>query len=493
MSRFLMIQGTASGVGKSLITAGLLRYFLRRGRRVVPFKAENMSLNSGVTVYGEEIARAQILQALAARREADSRMNPILLKPQGGTIQVIVRGKIWKKIPPFAELKEREFLWQVILESILSLSAENDLILIEGMGSPAEINLRKRDMANMRLALHLKTPVVLVGDIERGGVFASLYGTWALLKERERELLRGFVINKLHGDKGVLRSGIEQLERLTGMRALGVLPYVSFLLDEEDSLHRRPILLSFPEKAIHIGIVALPHLANYTDFQPLLLEEDVSVSLVSPLDSLENLDLVILPGTKNTLEDTIFLVERGFAEKVGHFLRKGGKILGVCGGFQMLGRLIRDEEGIESPQREVEGLSIVDMITEIHPEKVLRRVRGYWESDPECLVEGYEIHNGRSRLTRSYRPFFIVEGEGEGIAIGEQVFGTYLHGLFDSARFRRHFLNLLRTAKGLPPLFRYGPSWQEKLDEELDRLSEFCAQHLDVSYLEELIDSQQTS
>lgn len=488
MGKLLMIQGTASGVGKSLVVAGIIRVFTRRGMRVAPFKAENMSLNSGVTARGGEISRAQMLQALAGGVEPDVSMNPILLKPQGGAIQVIVRGRFWKTVPPFSLSKEKIFLKKVVAESFLDLVSRFDLVVVEGMGSPVEINLQGGDIANMDFARSFHCPVVLVGDIERGGVFASLYGTWALFSEEERALLRGFIINKLHGEKEILRPGIEMLKELTQIPTLGILPYREFYLDDEDSFNLRIRRFKSPLGTIRIGVVHLPHFANTSDFQPLFLEQDVSLSFISPNADFSSLDLLILPGTKNTMADLSFLQEGQFGEHLQVFLEGGGTILGICGGFQMLGLSVRDPGHLESSQDEVLGFSLFPMVTELRPEKILRRVQGFWVRDPKARMTGYEIHQGRSTLYVPCSPFFHLESYGEeGICDEGRVFGTYCHGIFDQPHFRRSFLNFLRVKRGLLPLEKRGPSWQEYLLGELDTLADFLEEYLDFSLLSKIV------
>jgi adenosylcobyric acid synthase len=487
MSRLLMVQGTASGVGKSLLVAGLLRYFTRKGLRCAPFKAQNMSLHSGVTPKGGEIARAQILQAQAAGIPPDARMNPVLLKPEGGSIQVVLLGKVWGKTTPFAPFPKDVF-WDAIVESLSSLLAECDLVCVEGMGSPAELNLKERDLANMNLARHFHIPVLLVGDIERGGVFAALYGTWALTQE-DRKYFRGFVVNKFQGNQEVLEPGIRELERLTGVPVLGVLPYLSLRLDDEDGLHFTFRTRPYRPGMLRVGVVQLPHAANLTDFRPLELEDDVHIRFVSPHEDLGAFDLLILPGTKNTCYDLRLLQEASFGERLAGFLAQGGVVLGVCGGFQMLGEVVRDPHGVEE-KGEVRGLGLLPLETVLEQEKTLSRAFGY----APCFgvtVAGYEIHHGRSSLTSSREPFFLLQREGmvfpEGIVQEDRVFGTYLHGLFDEGAFRRAFLNHVRKLRGLPPGKAQGPSWKDVLEAELDRLADCCAAHLNMPLVERIL------
>lgn len=479
-----MIQGTASGVGKTTVTAGLLRYFARRGLRVAPFKASNMSLHSGVTPSGEEIARSQILEAQAARVLPDSRMNPVLLKPERGRIQVVLRGKVFTHLRPFAPLPS-EHLWEVIVESFTSLAASYDLVVAEGMGSPAEINLRERDLANMRLARSFELPVILVGDIERGGVFASLYGTWVLCGE-DRTRIRGFIINKFSGEKAVLNPGIQELEHLTQVPVLGVLPYVPWSFDDEDGAS---FVFRFRVPSPHslrVGVLRLPHAANLTDFRPLELEEDVDIRFVSLWERFEEFDLLILPGTKNTFQDLAFAAEVALGERLRTFVARGGVLLGVCGGYQMLGETLEDPCGVEG-RGTVRGLGLLPVATVFAPEKTLALTSGYAPFFGETL-RGYEIHYGKSFPTAPCSPFCLLDdGRPDGMVKDGRIFGTYLHGLFDEGRFRRAFLNYVRSLRDLPLVSRESVSWQEHVDRELDRLADFLTRHLNMPLLERML------
>lgn len=480
VANLLMVQGTASGVGKSTVTVGLLRYFARKGWRVAPFKAVNMSLHSGITPQGEEIARSQILEAQAAGIAPDSRMNPILLKPEGRSIQVVVRGKVFGRLRPFEPFPQEVF-WEAIVQSLESLRYEYDCVVVEGMGSPAEINLRERDLANMRLARHFGIPVLLVGDIERGGVFASLYGTWILCGE-DRRYIKGLVINKLWGEKRILEPGIRELEHLTGVPVLGVIPYFSFSLDDEDGAS-----FAFRKRwspgSLRVGVVRLPHAANLTDFRPLELEDDVDIRFVSLEERFDDCDFLILPGTKNTFRDLARAHEVFLGERLKAFVEQGGVLLGVCGGFQMLGEELKDPYGVEEGG-EIQGFGLLPVVTEFAQDKVLSLVSGQAPFLGE-EVRGYEIHHGRSFLTAPCDSLFILEdGRPEGVVRNGRIFGTYLHGLFDEGRFRRAFLNYVRSLRGLPPYPGESVSWQEFVDRELDRLVDFLLEHLNMLLLE---------
>jgi adenosylcobyric acid synthase len=503
MARFLMFQGTASSAGKSVIAAGMIRLLRNKGLKVAPFKAQNMSLNSGVTLKGEEMGRAQILQAQAAGVEPDARMNPILLKPQGGNaIQVIVRGKVWKTCSSFEYYQYVEDLWQVVKESLSSLAQEFDFVVMEGAGSPAEINLRHKDLVNMRVAKYCNAPVILIGDIDRGGVFASLYGTWALFEEEERKLLQGFLINKFRGERRILEPALQEIEKLTGVPVLGVLPYLKLHLDEEDSLSKH---LEGGERQVvgdvlRVGVIRLPHIANYTDFQPLEREPYVKLSYINSAKELAGLDLLIIPGTKNTFSDLAWLVEQGFAEAIEGFLKAGGLVMGICGGFQMLGERLVDPWGLESPKGTVSGLGVLAMETYFAQEKVLHQVEGYLADDQSARFAGYEIHMGRTHFKKAYPPFLVIDkllGQSvqhfEGVCVDKRIFGTYVHGIFDRASFRKRFFDCLKQQKGLPVLdmdIKAAASWEDIREQELDKLSIVLEANLDPNFLSRLLAGQ---
>lgn len=496
MARYLMVQGTGSGVGKSVIAAGLCRWYARKGWRVAPFKAQNMSLNSGVTREGKEMGRAQILQAQAAFTEPDVRMNPILLKPQGNRhSQVIVLGQVWETLEACAYYERKDSLWKTARESLYSLGESYDLVIIEGAGSPAEINLRDKDIVNMRVALEVDAPVLLIGDIEKGGVFASLYGTWALVTPPERELIKGFLINKFRGNESLLDPGLTEIERLTGVPVLGVLPWQNLAIDDEDAFAGRPERSagSVAGRDLLVGVIRLPHLSNYTDFQPLESEPDVAVRYLRDPAELAPCDLVILPGSKNTASDLKWLVNKGLADALSRYLADRGMVLGVCGGFQMLGRSLCDPDGLESPDSWVRGLGLLDMETTFFRQKCLRRVEGVSPLFPQARMTGYEIHQGQTRLISEYQPFFQLDrmmdqsvARPEGVVVDGRIFGTYLHGLFDSGAFRRAFLNLLRASKNLPPLKEAGISRLEETSQELDRLADLLERCLDQARLRDM-------
>lgn len=484
-----MVQGTTSHAGKSLLAAALCRVFAREGYRVAPFKAQNMALNSYVTADGGEIGMAQALQALAAGIEPKVVMNPILLKPCSQTgAQVVVLGK------PIGNMEVREYhayqpqALRIALEALARLRAEYDLVVIEGAGSPAEINLRGRDIANMRIAQSVNAPVILVADIDRGGVFASIVGTMELLEPEERALVCGYVINKFRGDVSLLEPGLHYLHQRTGVPVLGVLPYLHDLrIAEEDSVglesRQNP-----KEGDIRLAVVRLPHLSNYTDFLPLEQEPGVSLRYVERPQDLAEAHAIFLPGTKSTIADLMWLCQRGVAHAVKAAVGRGTWVIGICGGYQMLGWRLLDPEGVESAQKAAEGLGLLPLETRFGQEKTLTRVKGTcvlpWATD--ATVTGYEIHQGQSVPTANaqgkVRPAFLIhEPEGvreEGTSLPDgRLFGTYLHGLFDSDTFRHAFLAALRAQFGGKPC----SATPFNLMQELDRLADMVQQHLDLT------------
>lgn len=453
-----MIQGTASHVGKSVIAAALCRSFYRRGLRVAPFKAQNMSLNSAVTLDGGEIGRSQAFQAEACGVEPEVAMNPILLKPMsGGRCQVILRGRPYAVVDGHAGAADRAVALEVIQQCLADLSSRFDVLVLEGMGSPAEINLRERDVANMQTAALAGAPVLLVGDIERGGVFAALAGTMELLGSQDRARVAGFLINKYHGDPSVLASGIAELERRYRCRTLAVLPFLPGLrVPEEDA-----VALDSRRRAgtqpVDVVVPRLPGISNFTDLDSLATEPGVSVRYVTSPDEWDAPTLVVLPGSRSTVDDLAWLRRTGLAALVMGHAARGGWLIGLCGGFQMLGRAIHDPGHVESAVEATLGLGLLDVVTSFGPSKHVGRVRGTL-----CVpalaglpVDGYEIHHGTTLLGPATLPAITV-GERQGAKVrqsdgavdsGGRIFGTYFHGFFDSRSLRRR---LVETLGGTP-------------------------------------------
>lgn len=449
MAKRLMIQGTMSGAGKSLLVTALCRIFAEDGYRVAPFKSQNMALNSYVTADGLEMGRAQVAQAEAARKDADVRMNPVLLKPSSDTgSQVIVNGIVRGQMTAVEYFAYKQQLVPEIMAAFESLSAENDIIVIEGAGSPAEINLRKNDIVNMGLAELVNAPVLLAGDIDRGGVFAQLYGTCALLTDAERARVKGLVINKFRGDEAILRPGLTQLTDLTGIPVAGVVPYLRVDIDDEDSLSER-LTRTKTDAAIDIAVIRLPHISNFTDLAPLDVSDVCGVRYVDRADRLEEPDLIVLPGTKNTTGDLLAIRENGLEQAVIRLARAGTPVIGICGGYQMLGEAISDASGIEGSVKELRGMGLLPVKTAFEPEKTLTRVTGHVLSGPlsGTAVGGYEIHMGET--TASGDAFCMLEnGKTDGCVTGN-VFGTYLHGLFDTADAAEKIIDWLCQKKGV--------------------------------------------
>lgn len=497
-AKTLMIQGTGSGVGKSIITAALCRAFYREGYKVAPFKAQNMSLNSYVTEEGGEIGRAQVFQAEACGVAPHVTMNPILLKPNAdNNSQVIVVGKVMGQRNAKDYYTNRPNYVKEVEQAFNTLKNKYELIVMEGAGSPAEINLRQFDMVNMAMAEMADAPVLIVGDIDRGGVFAWMKGTLDLLTESEQKRVRGFIINQFRGDIDLLKPGITQFEEMTGKPVLGTIPFDAELyVDEEDAIphHSSPFLNNGPS-VVDVAIVQLPHIANFTDFSPLVADPGVAVRYVRSPVQAGHPDLLILPGTKNTIGDMQFMKEMGWNQYLQSFHKEGGLILGVCGGFQMLGTRLSDPDHIESPTEEIEGLGFIQATTVMEHGKITRRRTRVTLSssifEQGLEVNGYEIHSGRTQFEKEY-PLLFQPANGDcpstlGLCNEEgNVIGTYLHGFLDNDPIREGFLNYIRERKNLPQpeeTFNY----REFRSRQLDRLADLVAQSINMSEVKRII------
>jgi adenosylcobyric acid synthase len=499
-ARALMFCGTASDVGKSILTAGFCRSLVRRGLTVAPFKSQNMSNNSFVTPEGGEVGRAQAMQAQACMIPPHTDMNPVLLKPNSDTgSQVVVQGR------PVANMNVREYdsykpqALERIRESFQNLRQAFDFIVLEGAGSISEINLKDNDIANLKIALMARCPVILVADIDRGGVFAQIAGTLDLLDPVERSYIKGVIINKFRGDASILTPGIDFIQERTGVPVLGVLPWLPELcLPAEDSV----ILSQEAKRAaikdgrqISVGIIRLPRISNFTDFDRLQAESDVILSYIRKPEQLEGLDLLIIPGSKSTISDLIFLKEGGLFDAIAAFR---GRIIGICGGYQMLGRRVLDPERVESSLPEAGGLSLLPVETTMLSDKETHQAWACLERAgksiaPDCNDElsGYEIHMGKTDYTDTPRPFARIFRRGDGdvdvldgcVSADGRVFGTYLHGIFDNARFRDSYLNGIRSEKGMP-LQR--EETRPPVADPFDLLSGHMEQHLDMAKLLEI-------
>jgi adenosylcobyric acid synthase len=479
-ARALMFQGTGSDVGKSLIVAGLARAFTQRGLAVRPFKPQNMSNNAAVTVDGGEIGRAQALQARAACTPANVHMNPVLLKPQSDIgAQIVVRGRVFGSAKAAAYQHMKRDLLPIVLDSFARLRGEADLVLVEGAGSAAEVNLRANDIANMGFARAADVPVALIGDIDRGGVIASLVGTKAVLAPEDAALICGFIVNKFRGDATLFAAGMERITQATGWEALGLIPYFADarLLPAEDALALEQSQPRKPQARVRIAVPILPHIANFDDLDPLDTEPEVDLVRVRVGAALPgDADLIVLPGSKATIADLAALRGAGFDIDIAAHWRRGGMILGLCGGFQMLGRTIADPGGIEGPPAVVDGLGLIDVATTLSTEKRLVAVRGATSDD--VPFAGYEMHMGVTEGPDCARPFArLADGSAEGaISADGRVLGTYVHGLFADDRQRASWL--ARLTAGTADV-----AYDALVERTLDALAAHLSAHIDLDRL----------
>ena len=494
----VMFCGTASDVGKSIITSGFCRYLVKRGLAVAPFKSQNMSLNSYVTPEGGEIGRAQAVQAQACAINPHTDMNPVLLKPNSDTgSQIIVQGKPVGNMSVLEYDAYKPTAYEKVRESFGRLRQAYEFIVIEGAGSISEINLKKSDIANMKIAAMARCPVILVADIDRGGVFAQIVGTIELLEPSERTYIKGIIINKFRGDRAILKPGIDFIEQRTGVPVLGVLPWFADIrLPEEDSVvlgqRSKGIGALSGENNIQIGVVRLPRISNFTDFDPLQHEPDVHLRYVEVPDQLQGLDILIIPGSKSTIADLNFLRERGLYDTIRAFT---GHVIGICGGFQMLGTSVIDPDGVESSEVEAKGLDLLPSTTILMVEKETHQAEAYLGEAgllvaPDCngVLTGYEIHMGVTTLGSGVRPFSHVFQRGTasvavedgGVSSDGRVFGTYLHGIFENSLFLENYLDGIRLEKGMPA--RRGEV-KQPLQDPFDQLAEQFKKHLDLPRL----------
>ncbi len=507
-----MIQGTGSGVGKSIIVAGLCRIFRDEGVNVAPFKAQNMALNSFITREGGEIGRAQAYQAEAARVEPSVDMNPVLLKATGEAgCQVILNGKVHANMGAREYYAFKENAWAAVTHAYERLAKRHDLIIIEGAGSPAEINLSNDEVVNMSVARHVQAPVILVGDIDKGGVFASLYGTIALL-DGDADYIKAFIINKFRGDLTILQPGLEMIREKTGRPVLGVVPYRGDLgLHEEDGIPMERLWWSnngkFTGPKLKIVVVRLRYISNFTDFDPFLYEQDTELIYSLSDADIEHADLVIIPGSKNTVQDLLFLRESGIENSIKRAAAKGIPLVGVCGGYQMLGKKLFDPLGVESKQPEVDGLGLLDVETLLEKTKVTAQVEAtavqsskFRVQSSECstknILKGYEIHMGRTtgdvglfKVKRICSDSELRTVNSELAPDGSQkgnVWGTYIHGIFDNDLFRRDLINSLRTKRGLAALDEV-IDFEKARDRALDQWADLLRGSLDMQCIRDLV------
>lgn len=501
MAKNIMVQGTMSGAGKSLLTAGLCRIFHQDGYRVAPFKSQNMALNSYITSEGLEMGRAQVVQAQAAGIEPSVRMNPILLKPMSDVgSQVIVNGEVRGNMSARDYFAYKRSLVPDILAAYDALAAKHDIIVIEGAGSPAEINLKQNDIVNMGMAKLVDAPVLLVGDIDRGGVFAQLAGTVLLLEKEERERIQGLVINKFRGDPTILDPGIHQLRKYCDIPVVGVTPYLDIDIEDEDSLSERlNVRTAGGSSALDVAVIRLPHLSNFTDFLMLEHEPGIGLRYVQRAFSLGTPDLILLPGTKNTLEDLRWLRSSGMEAAIARAYERGSVLFGICGGYQMLGRQLHDPQHTEAGGS-MKGLGYLPLTTVFSTEKTRTRVRGTVVALDGVLsplsgrtIEGYEIHMGESQPADngcSPMTYLTDETNGakktEGCAAG-RVYGTYVHGFFDAEGMAQALAGALAARRGITPEHMQTRSLQEYREEQFERLAAALRAHMDLDAIYQMM------
>lgn len=491
----VMMQGCASSVGKSLLTAALCRIIHQDGYTVAPFKSQNMALNSYITLSGDEMGRAQVVQAEAAGIEPDVRMNPILLKPTSDKkSQIIVNGKVYANQDFRDYHKIKPQLKALVQEAYDALADEFEYVVLEGAGSPAEINLSDGDIVNMGMADMADAPVILIGDIDKGGVFAFLAGTLQLLDEKHRKRVKGVIINKFRGDVEILKPGLERLEEIIGIPVLGVVPYARVDIEDEDSVSER-FSRVVGRGDVEVAVIKLPHLSNYTDYNVFSLEKTITMRYVHDLGDIGNPDLIILPGTKNTIEDLLYLKSVGLDEYIVRHARQDKAVIGICGGYQMLGNALHDPHHTESRLEYISGLGLLDMEVTFEQEKVTTRVQGKvlpgaggMLGGMAAQVEGYEIHMGRSTFGDDAVPCIrITHANGEDVNILDgisnkqgNVFGSYMHGLFDNSGFLRGIVNNIRSAKGLGADNSKAITFEQYKQAEYDRLADIVRNSLDM-------------
>ena len=488
----LMIVGTSSGAGKSLFVTALCRIFYKDKYKVSPFKSQNMALNSYITKDGKEMGRAQVVQAEASGLEPDVNMNPILLKPSTmNKIQIIVCGKSIGNMSGVEYNQYKKNLIPILKETYSKIESENDIVVIEGAGSPAEINMKEEDISNFAMARIADAPVILVADIDRGGVFASIYGTIMLLNEEDRKRIKGIVINKFRGNKEVLKSGFDIIENLTGVKTLGVIPYTDIDIEDEDSLTEKykSFKLNKNSNKIKISVIKLKHISNVTDIDALSIYNDVEIQFVTERSQIGNEDLIIIPGSKNTIDDLKWLKESGIAEEIIKRARTETIIFGICGGFQILGNKVKDPYHIEGDIEELNGLGLLDLETIMENEKTLVQYKGKLAIDNGILktlnnfeIKGYEIHQGITRgneknLTTDDRTIFVNR---------DNIIATYLHGIFDNKNFTDVLLNEIRRRKGLEEV-NNNISYEEYKLREFDKLEKLVRENVDIDEIYKII------
>lgn len=485
-----MVVGTSSGAGKSITVTALCRVLTKDGYKVSPFKSQNMALNSFVTKSGLEMGRAQVVQAYACMIEPEAYMNPILLKPTTDRkIQIIVNGKSIGNMSGIEYGKFKTSLKPEIMKSYDYIRENYDISILEGAGSPVEINIKGEDIANMKMAEMADSSVILVADIDRGGVFASIYGTIMLMSEKERARVKGVIINKFRGDINILKSGLEEIEKLTGIPVIGVMPYTNVDIEDEDSVTERFKRLQ-KKKGINISVIKLKHISNFTDIDALRMVEDINIKYINSVDEMGEEDIIIIPGTKNTIDDLKELKDNGIATEIIKASKNGKVIIGICGGFQMLGEKIKDPYGIESEIKEIPGLGLLELETVMEKEKNTTQYEGKLSNCTGLLeglegekIKGYEIHQGvtfgnESKVNDEDRIVTIIKEE--------NIFATYLHGIFENEKITRNILNKVRAKKGIE-LQMKGITFDEYREQQLDKLEKIFRENVDIDKIYEIL------
>lgn len=503
MGKKIMLQGTASNVGKSVLVAGLCRIFKQDGYKVAPFKSQNMALNSFITKEGLEMGRAQVFQAEACEIEPSVDMNPILLKPSGNhKSQVIIRGKVVQDMESCDYHKYKPQLANDLKDIFEDFSNKYDIVVMEGAGSTAEINLKEHDIANMGMAKIADAPVIIVGDIDRGGVFASLVGTMILLTEEERSRVKGVIINKFRGKKELLDEGVKMLEEIIKVPVLGVVPYSDIKIEDEDSVTTK-FKTKMKKNDINIEIIKTPHMSNFTDFNIFESQEDVSIRYVDYGEALSNPDMVIIPGSKSTINDLEYIRESGLEAQLLELHKRGKLIFGICGGYQMLGKKLKDPYHVEGNIKEYKGIGLLDTETTFEKEKtttqveasISRNLNGYMKNLDHKTVKGYEIHMGITTISTDIDSLNIINKildkevnylEGS-INKEGNVVGTYIHGIFDEIDFTRSLLNNIRVYKGLEKIDTKVNSFYDFKQNEYDKLADLLREHLDIDKIYEIL------
>lgn len=496
-NKSIMVQGTASSVGKSIICTALCRILTQDGNTVAPFKSQNMSLNSYITHEGHEMGRAQVMQAEACNKAPIVQMNPILLKPTTDRkSQVVLNGIVAEHMDATEYFKFKPKLKEMVKDTYNKLLQQNDVMVIEGAGSPAEINLKSEDIVNMGMAEIASSPVILVADIDRGGVFASIYGTIMLLEEKEKKRVKGIIINKFRGSVELLKPGLKQIEELVNVPVLGVIPYFNLNIEDEDSVTDWGKFAENQQGDLEVAVIKLPKMSNFTDFNALRLHSDVKLRFVDIDQTLGTPDLIIIPGSKSTISDLIALKESNMADQIVKAHQRGTHVFGICGGYQMLGKYIIDEFESESNVHKIEGLGLLPLLTEFGQQKVTTLSEGV-DTIFGMNLKGYEIHMGKTKALEDVNPLVKISkrnglnynpDDDGAVNSNMTVYGTYLHGIFDNGYFTRKLLNNIRFSRGKESIDDDVEDYWDYKEKEYDKLADIVRGNIDMQYLNKIIE-----